>query len=182
MQERKEDGQQSKKLEDEVNILRDQVGIAIQKAAANKEYKEKLRILASDNDNLKLEISNLNAQLIAKDSKYLELKMTLDEKDEEISTFSSAKNDLIEKMQTIQSELIQSNKATEDVTLLQQRIAELETAHVKEIEEMKEIHEKELEEVIEKHEEDQVVELNLLDHELDKLRDEKQAEWEMFFF
>merc|ERR1712098_266298 len=65
LQERKEDGHQSKQLEDEVNILRDQVGIAIQKAAANKEYKEKLRILASDNDNLKLEISNLNAQLIA---------------------------------------------------------------------------------------------------------------------
>ena len=50
----------------------------------------------------------------------------------------------------------------------------MESAHVREIEEIKEAHEKELEELVDKYDEEQVVEFNLLDHEIDKLRDEKQ--------
>ena len=45
---------------------------------------------------------------------------------------------------------------------------------MKEIEEIKDNHELELQQLIDKHEEEQVVEFNLLDYELDKLRDEKQ--------
>ena len=98
----------------------------------------------------------------------------MSEKDEEISTFVLAKNDLIEKIQTIQDDVINVKSSSEAEAQYRARLQELESDHVKEIEDIKEAHEKELEELVDKYEEEQVVEFNLLDHELDKLRDEKQ--------
>ena len=174
VEERTEDSILSRKLEDEVAVLKDQVGIAIKKAAANKEFKEKYRNLVNENELLKQDISQLLSQLSAKDSKNLELQQQLGEKDEEISTFASAKNDLIEKIQTIQDEVINVKSSNEAEEQCRVRVQELESDHVKEIEDIKEAHEKELESLVDKYEEEQVVEFNLLDHELDKLRDEKQ--------
>ena len=174
MEERREDSILSRKLEDEVAVLKDQVGIAIKKAAANKEFKEKYKNLVNENELLKQDLSQLLSQLSAKDSKNLELQQQLGEKDEEISTFASAKNDLIEKIQTIQDEVINVKSSNEAEEQYRVRVQELESDHVKEIEDIKEAHEKELESLVDKYEEEQVVEFNLLDHELDKLRDEKQ--------
>ena len=174
MEERTEDSILSRKLEDEVAVLKDQVGIAIKKAAANKEFKEKYKNLVNENELLKQDLSQLLSQLSAKDSKNLELQQQLGEKDEEISTFASAKNDLIEKIQTIQDEVINVKSSNEAEEQCRVRVQELESDHVKEIEDIKEAHEKELESLVDKYEEEQVVEFNLLDHELDKLRDEKQ--------
>ena len=174
MEERREDSILSRKLEDEVAVLKDQVGIAIKKAAANKEFKEKYKNLVNENELLKQDLSQLLSQLSAKDSQNLELQQQLGEKDEEISTFASAKNDLIEKIQTIQDEVINVKSSNEAEEQYRVRVQELESDHVKEIEDIKEAHEKELESLVDKYEEEQVVEFNLLDHELDKLRDEKQ--------
>ena len=130
-------------------------------------------MLTSDHENLKSELSNLNAQLIAKDRKFEELEKVLVGKDEEISSFASTKRVLIEKMQAIHEE-VENNKSSEDVQIYRVKIEELESNHVKEIEEIKERHENELQELIDKYDEEQIVEFNLLDYELDKLRDEKQ--------
>ena len=174
MEERKEDSATSKRLEDEVNVLKDQVGIAIQKAAVNREFKEKYKIIVKENDLLQRELASLSSQLNAKDSHNAELLRQLSEKDEEISTFASAKNDLIEKIQIIQDDVLTVKTSSEAEDLYRVRVQEMESAHVREIEEIKEAHEKELEELVDKYDEEQVVEFNLLDHEIDKLRDEKQ--------
>ena len=138
--------------------LKDQVALAIKKAAANKEYKDKYKVLVEDNDKLKTELTELSAQT---STEIQHLQNILEAKTNEISNFESSKNLLLEKLQTIQTELM--SKSSGD-----------EAAHMKEIEEIKENHELELQQLIDKHEEEQVVEFNLLDYELDKLRDEKQ--------
>merc|ERR1712179_743372 len=48
-----------------------------------------------------------------------------------------------------------------------------ESIHANEMGDIKEKHENELQEIVDKHEEEQVVELNLLDMELERLKDEK---------
>ena len=65
-------------MQDEVSLIKDQLGLAIKKAAANKEFKEKYKVLTSDHEILKSELSNLNAQLLAKDRKFEELEKILE--------------------------------------------------------------------------------------------------------
>ena len=189
MMERKEDGEISRKLE--VNIsaeliyilcydnnvfllqgevlgLKDQVALAIKKAAANKEYKDKYKVLVLDNEKLNTEFTELSAQT---SNEIQHLQSILEAKKNEISKFESSKNLLLEKLQTIQTELMSKSSNDESWML---KVSEVEAAHMKEIEEMKDHHEHELQQLIDKHEEEQVVEFNLLDYELDKLRDEKQ--------
>ena len=148
--------------------LRDQVALAIKKAAANKEYKDKYKVLVEDNEKLKTEFTELSAQT---SNEIQNLQNILEAKTNEISNFESSKNLLLEKLQTIQTELMSKSSTDENLML---KLSEVEAAHMKEIEEIKENHELELQQLIDKHEEEQVVEFNLLDYELDKLRDEKQ--------
>ena len=155
-------------------MLKEQVGLAITKAAANKEFKEKYKLLDNENNQLKQELSKLSAQTNAKEKEYIELQKQLLEKDEEISNFANAKKTLLEKLQSIQEEVQKSKSSDNQIEVYRLKIKELEAVHVKEMEEIKESHELELQELVEKLEEEQVVEFNLLDHELDKLRDEKQ--------
>ena len=155
-------------LQSEVLGLKDQVSLAIKKAAANKEYKDKYKILLDDNDHLKSELGELSAQTSAK---IHDLQNIVQTKTNEISNFESSKNLLLEKLQSIQTELTSKSSTDENLRL---KLVEVETSHMKEIEEMKDNHEWELQQLIDKHEEEQVIEFNLLDYELDKLRDEKQ--------
>ena len=148
--------------------LRDQVALAIKKAAANKEYKDKYKVLVEDNEKLKTEFTELSAQT---SNEIQNLQNILEAKTNEISNFESSKNLLLEKLQTIQTELMSKSSTDENLML---KLSEVEAAHMKEMEEIKENHELELQQLIDKHEEEQVVEFNLLDYELDKLRDEKQ--------
>ena len=148
--------------------LKDQVALAIKKAAANKEYKDKYKVLVEDNDKLKTELTELSAQT---STEIQHLQNILEAKTNEISNFESSKNLLLEKLQTIQTELMSKSSSDENLML---KLSELEAAHMKEIEEIKDNHELELQQLIDKHDEEQVVEFNLLDYELDKLRDEKQ--------
>ena len=83
-------------------MLKEQVGLAITKAAANKEFKEKYKQLDNENNQLKQELSKLSAQTNAKEKEYIELQKQLLEKDDEISNFATAKRTLLEKLQNIQ--------------------------------------------------------------------------------
>ena len=148
--------------------MKDQVSLAIRKASANKEYKDKYKVLFDDNEKLKIELSELSAQTSAK---IADLQRTVEIKTKEISNFESSKNILLEKLQTIQTELT-SRSSTDDNLKL--KLDEVHASHLKEIEDLKDNHELELQRLIDKHEEEQVIEFNMLDHELDKLRDEKQ--------
>ena len=155
-------------LQGEVLGLKDQVALAIKKAAANKEYKDKYKVLVEDNEKLKTEFTELSAQT---SNEIQHLQNILEAKTNEISNFESSKNLLLEKLETIQTELM--SKSSNDGNWML-RLSEVEAAHMKEIEDIKESHEVELQQLIDKHEEEQVVEFNLLDYELVKLRDEKQ--------
>ena len=151
-----------------MNALKDQVSLAIKKAAANKEFKDKYKVLYNDNELLKMEFNELSSQTKATIS---DLQNTIQSKTDEISNFESSKNLLLERLTSIQAEVTSKSSTDQNLGL---KLTEVEAAHMKEIEDMKENHEWELQQLIDKHEEEQVVEFNMLDYELDKLRDEKQ--------
>lgn len=187
MQERGEDGEMSKKLEvgfcgilfqqlfllfkEEVAVLKDQVRLAFEKAAKNKEFKVKFQEMKIEHESLQNNFKVLSAELDLKGNKVEELEKTVGLKEKEISKFKSSKNILLDKLQSIQDEV--NEKSLKDENYYKNIVEELKTAHADEINDIKEKHENELQEMLEKHEEEQVVELNLLDMELEKLRDEK---------
>jgi len=171
MQERGEDGEIARKLEEEVAELKDQVMMAVEKAAKNKEFKIKFQKIQSDNEILQQNLNVVSGQLGMKEDRLDGLEKVLEAKDKEISKFKSSKNQLMEKLQNIQNEI--NDKSAHDENYYKLKVLKLEEFHEKEINEMKERYELELQDMMDNHEEEQVVEMNLLDMELEKLRDEK---------
>ena len=158
-------------VKEEVAALKDQVRMALEKAAKNKEYKVKFQEVKNEQESLQKNLNVVSAELSLKLNRLYELEKIIENKDQEISKFDSSKNILLDKLQKIQDEV--SNKSAKDENYYEVKVKELESGHAKEISDMKEKHENELQEMLDKHEEEQVIEFNLLDMELEKLRDDK---------
>ena len=152
-------------------MLKDQVKLALEKAAKNKEYKTKFQELNVEYQSLQQNLSVLNSDLDIKTGKVAELEGILDGKNKEISNFKTSKNILLDKLQSVQDQV--NEKAVIDENHYKMKMQELESAYVNEINDINEKHENELQKIVEKHEEEQVIELNLLDMELERLKDEK---------
>lgn len=154
-------------LQEDVTGLREQVRLALAKASHNKEFRVKYQELRQEHDLQTEQVNALTEEMGIKESKLEEVEKVLQTKVEEISTFESAKLRLIEQLQSIQNEV--RKKAEKEDSL-----DRLKIKHIEEIGRIKEVHEKELQELSDKYQEEQVVEINLLDMELENLRDEKR--------